>query len=163
MKLSRLLLQAPLTVLLFSLAWLLEKLVGDMLSVWAAIIFVAPVFEELARYLLTDLLELEYQHEGAFHGLVAGFAETVILFVSLGLTPQQLVFRALFSQSLHITLGACLVGGKNALFYNVLIHFWFNYGILIGKAPGMIIASSALMLNLVRIIFSSPEPNVTTD
>lgn len=152
-------LQAPLAIGIFALAWLTEKLIGNFGLTWVAIIIAAPVLEELARYLITDLFELEHPHEGLFFGIIIGIAETILLLGGMHISSSAIIFRVIFSQPLHATCGMCLLHGRFSLPANILVHFFFNYGIFVGGMPGMIIASSALLANIARIIFAEPATN----
>ena len=157
---KRLLCQTPLTIMLFVPAWLTEKLVGTLVWPWLAIGLIAPLLEETARYVATDLLDLQRAHEGFFQGIIVGFAETLILVALLPLSSSELLFRGIFSIPFHASQGACLISGHNRLQINILIHFFFNYGIFVGNFIGMGITVTALFANLIRIIFIHRSSNL---
>jgi hypothetical protein len=148
---------------IFSIAWLIEKLVGNFGYSWLAIVIIAPILEECARYVYTEILELQHQHEGLFLGFSIGIIETILIIFGIGLSSANLFFRIVFSQPLHATMGICLVSGKNSLLKNIVVHFFFNYGIFVGGIPGTIMAATALTTNIARIIFSNSTTNTQSE
>lgn len=148
---------------IFSFAWLVEKLIGNFGYPWLSIIIIAPIFEECARYVFTEILELHEQHEGLFFGFLIGTVETILIISGIGLSSANLFFRIIFSQPLHATMGICLIGSPNALLKNILVHFFFNYGVFVGGTPGTIMAATALTVNIARVIFSNSTANPQSD
>ncbi|MEW6711103.1 MAG: hypothetical protein AB1403_14845 [Candidatus Riflebacteria bacterium] len=146
---------------LFLFAWLLEKTVGTSISPWLAIILIAPLTEEIARFLATDLLELESANEGFFVGALTGICETLIFLWLYDLKDPELLFRLFFSQPMHAILGATLAcGGK--LVRNIIIHFMFNYGIFIGGYVGIFVSVFTMTSGIVNLFFAA-QPITSED
>ncbi|GEM_PF-4496154 len=159
-KAKKLLLRSPLTLALFLFAWLLEKTVGASISTWLAIILIAPVTEEIARYLANDLLELESANEVFFIGTLTGISETLLFLWLYDLKEPELLFRLFYSQPMHAILGATLaVGGS--LVRNIIIHFVFNYGIFIWGYPGIFVSVFAMTSGISNLFFTTQT--ITSD
>ncbi|MFZ5949598.1 MAG: hypothetical protein ACOYXC_02750 [Candidatus Rifleibacteriota bacterium] len=151
---KKLLLRSPLMLALFLFAWLLEKTVGTSISLWLAIILAAPLAEEIARYLATDLLDLESANDGFFIGALTGITETLIFLWLYDLKEPELLFRLFFSQPLHAILGATLACG-GSLTKNIIIHFLFNYGIFIGGYVGIFLSVFAMTLGILNLFLAA--------
>lgn len=151
----------PVLLLFFLPVFLVEKTFATLLEAhqWIIIVLVAPIIEELARFFITDFLELKKTDEGFLIGILIGTIETAVLLKNIGLNTGELVFRLFFTQPLHATQGACLLTTFKPLRVNILVHFTFNYGLFVGGIPGSILVVLSLLANIIRIIHFNSSSN----
>jgi hypothetical protein len=164
-SLQRNLLKFPGVAIFFALVFLCEAFFANVFTEksYITIVFIAPLIEEFARFFITDFFELEKCEEGFFTGILIGVLETLFLLATISLSTSEMLFRLLFTQPLHATQGACLLTSNRPLQLNIIVHFFFNYGLWLGGFTGIALSISALTFNLFRLFQFQSSSNSFAD
>jgi hypothetical protein len=127
---------------------------------WLSVIIIFPIIEEIFRFLLIRLFEIEEAYESYLLGSLIGIIETLIILTNHAYLMLPFVIRLFITHPFHtaqtINLknlqqsqtalkGLCLV---------ILFHSIFNAGIFLSSVLGLAIALIALLLSIFSIILN---------
>lgn len=112
-----------------------------------ALVLIAPVIEEIARYMIIDLLDVEKPGGAVFTGGVMGVAESALLLLGFGgCSLSTMVFRLLVSVPFHAFAGGMLFKSPWSLLPAMFLHGLLNFGVYLGGSAGVLISFNAAVV-----------------